>query len=65
MDKDIEIKGCPFCGAKINHKVKIINFFECPECGAVVSFTGEKKLMPNVYEAFDPIGNWNRRAENA
>ena len=64
VSEQTKLKPCPFCGSEIKHKVKMLHFFECPNCGAVVSFTGKKKIMPGVYEAAEPIKNWNRRTEN-
>ena len=59
-----ELKPCPFCGSVINFRIKTIHFFECNKCGAVVSFTGRKKVTFGITEAENPIKNWNRRADN-
>lgn len=58
------LKPCPFCGAEIKHRINIVNFFECNSCGACISFTGSKQIMRGVYEAKDPIANYNRRSGN-
>ena len=49
---------------RINFRSKTIHFFECNKCGAVVSFTGRKKVTFGITEAENPIKNWNRRADN-
>ena len=61
---EIKLKPCPFCGSVINFRIKTIHFFECNKCGAVVSFTGRKKVTFGITEAENPIKNWNRRADN-
>lgn len=60
-----ELKNCPFCGSKIKHTQArgLLNFFECQQCGAVVSFCGKKYKGSGIYEAEDPMKNWNCRAE--
>ena len=67
MKAKINVKDCPFCGAKIIVRRGLcdVTFFVCgnmSECGAVVSFCGHHYVSENTTEAADPVAHWNRRA---
>lgn len=63
MDK---LQPCPFCGGETRARIGVgtLTYFYCqnPECGAITSFTGKRKIQPNVFESDNPVGNFNRRA---
>ncbi len=60
-----KLKPCPFCGGETRTRIGVgtLTYFYCqnPECGAIISFTGKRKNQPNVFEAENPVGNFNRR----
>lgn len=70
MDKQIELKPCPFCGHRANkiemrlheiiHKAKFQALVGCDICTAVVYGFGmtDKEAWDNAIEA------WNRRVNN-
>ncbi len=54
-----QLKPCPFCGSKVSRRGFFgLTEFECPKCGALVSFVRREELK-SATEA------WNRRADNA
>lgn len=59
---------CPFCGEKMRKQIGMggITFFYCgnSDCGAIVSFKGNRKLAPGVWQAEDPVENFSRRVGN-
>ena len=63
MGQTQEVKGCPFCGAKVkvDASMRYTTFFFCTnkECGAVISLEGNncKGAVKNVIQKF------NRRFE--
>lgn len=65
MEQKTKLKPCPFCGWKVECKKGPygISYFICsnPDCFAVISFNGTKKLSSGVSEAKNPFKNFNRR----
>lgn len=58
MNNEIELKPCPFCGAKVGYyQGFMLTGIHCAKCGAVVSFVGSEK-KDKAAQA------WNRRATN-
>lgn len=56
MSNDVELKPCPFCGAKVGYyQGFMLTGIHCAKCGAMVSFVGKEK-KDKAWQA------WNRRA---
>lgn len=59
---------CPHCGAPVIKKdLHGLTMFECQNlmCGACISFNGPVQIAPGVYQAVDPIANFERRSSIA